>query len=166
VDVIHTYILASSFPPFAYTYMPAEIICTTSSLSKFCTAMKDTGLDEILRNTDPLTVFVPNNYAFNMLPNYANDAIMNINVLKDVVKYHVSNTDELFFSYNNDINCQDKLKMLNGGFTTTKCMNGNYFQVGVGNTDDYDYLPEVIDKDNNACNGVIHIIDQVMLPVA
>lgn len=52
--------------------------------------------------------------------------------------------------------------MANGKFTRTVCKDHDVFQRGAGNTKAD--MPKIIGADVMACNGVIHVIDEVILP--
>lgn len=52
--------------------------------------------------------------------------------------------------------------MTNGKYTRTICRGDHIFQKGSGNTKDD--KPEIIGIDVEACNGVIHVVDEVILP--
>ena len=55
--------------------------------------------------------------------------------------------------------------MANGGETQTSCgLNLQKAQRGPDN--DETNLPLIVAQDVNACNGIIHVIDEVMLPQA
>lgn len=65
-----------------------------------------------------------------------------------------------------DVECNEKLEMANGRKTATQCERKykklkKIFQVGDGNTGD---LPRIIEMDIFTCVGVIHIVNQVILP--
>jgi hypothetical protein len=52
--------------------------------------------------------------------------------------------------------------MTNGEDSRTVCKGDAIYQKGGGNTDDA--LPQIISADIVACNGVVHVVDNVMLP--
>jgi hypothetical protein len=53
--------------------------------------------------------------------------------------------------------------MTNGFFTETQCdRDGFIYQVGTGNTDSD--KPLVVEVDIDACNGIVHVVDNVILP--
>ncbi len=52
--------------------------------------------------------------------------------------------------------------MTNGKDSRTICKDGTTYQKGGGNSDDA--KPEIISADIEACNGVIHVVSEVMLP--
>ena len=52
--------------------------------------------------------------------------------------------------------------MTNGKESRTICEDGATYQKGGGNSDDD--RPEITNTDIEACNGVIHVVSEVMLP--
>ena len=83
--------------------------------------------------------------------------------LKDVLLLHFRCGDYLY-KYDLKHRCSYLLHMANGDDTRTICRDGTQrlFQKGNGNTDDD--RPRIVDFDKEACNGVIHTVDEVILP--
>ena len=109
---------------------------------------------------DDFTVFAPVNFAFSSIPStLAEDVEGDLALLTNVLKYHA--VGKKVFS--EDLVCTETVRMVNGDFTRTKCMNDGIYQVGSGNNKNIG-LPEVIDVDIEACNGVVHIVNNVILP--
>ena len=123
-----------------------------------CEAVVAAGLDEALSDPEAsLTVFAPNNAAFeaiaDVLPTLTPEQV------EFVLLYHV--VDGVVLS--DDLVCEADVTMLNGLNTTTECVNGDgIFQVGGGNS--ALNAPRIISTDIEACNGVIHVVDNVILP--
>jgi hypothetical protein len=113
-------------------------------------------LDGSLSSTDAnFTVFAPTNQAFQDLSSFIES--LSEDQLKDALLYHVT-TGKLFSS---DLKCGGyDIEMLNGKPTFTRCGLGDKYQFGTGNT----VLPKIISTDIDVCNGVIHVIDAVILP--
>jgi hypothetical protein len=108
---------------------------------------------------ESLTVFAPNDAAFEaiseVLPELTDDEI------QFVLLYHVADGEVSVV----DLVCESEVEMINGLFTETQCLDdGSIFQVGTGNT--ALNAPRIIQVDIEACNGVIHVIDNVILPAA
>ena len=61
-----------------------------------------------------------------------------------------------------DLVCGDLLTMTNGKDTRTLCNGDRTFQNGAGN--DKKESPEIVGGDVKACNGLIYVIDGVILP--
>ena len=58
--------------------------------------------------------------------------------------------------------------MSNTGLTFTHCREGHKYQVGRGNGSEGIVAlrdsPKIVQRDIQACNGVIHALENVMLP--
>lgn len=112
------------------------------------------------------TVFAPNNAAFEALPADVVAAVVSdIPLLREVLWYHVVPNAEILTK---DLICEggafDKLTMASGENTAISCLGdtaGDIFISGSGNTAPG---PMVIVKDIVACNGIIQVIDGVILP--
>ena len=148
----------------------AEIACSSPSLSILCGMLVDTNLVDVLNqnngsNGRQFTVFAPNNDAFNNLPSDITSAVeKNDSMLIDVLEYHVAENVYYF----NEFSCRDQTgiqtTMLNGDTTKTRCINNNNNILQIGDGNSQNTLPEIIEFDIPACNGVVNIIDEVLLP--
>jgi uncharacterized surface protein with fasciclin (FAS1) repeats len=78
--------------------------------------------------------------------------------LTDLLLYH---TIPGVIVESSDLICDDLIEMSNGDFAQTSCDNTTIYIAGMGNPETG--YPEVIAADIEACNGVIHVIDQVLL---
>ena len=142
----------------------AGLVCQTQGLEILCKLLKSTGLDHALGNPyENFTLFAPTNEAFEKLK----DAFAKLTPEEAAyaLLYHVVN--DLLFSY--DLTCAPKegshVEMANGMITRTECSkDGRTFQVGTGNTGKY--WPRIIAVDMQACNGVVHAVNDVILPGA
>jgi len=136
----------------------ADIVCKYSpDLSELCGFLKKAGLANALSGGS-WTVFAPRNGSFNGLniDHWSEDR------LKRLLLFHVVANEELFAS---DLQCHapdNLLTMANGFDSRTLCRFGSpAYQKGRENNS-YD-LPLIIQDDILACNGVLHVIDGVML---
>ena len=136
-----------------------DIICSNNDTSTLCQLVStDANLDE---QTDSFfTLFAPTNDAFDNLPDEISDALaVDSALLPFVLQYHVTmgkiRLDRLL--------CGGRIEMLNLYNTTTRCDGDRIFQVGDGNTPDA--RPELIATDIEACNGLVHLVDEVILPL-
>ena len=86
-------------------------------------------------------------------------------LVQNLLTYHVVAAAKIESS---DIDCSleeiPPMRMYNGFPTNVKCDSGSIFVVGAGNV--ADPKPKVIEADIKACNGVIHVVDEVILPGA
>ena len=136
-----------------------EVICTTNGLGEFCNLINEVGLTDTLSSTDSdLTVFAPLDGAVQSLRNEIGTG--NTDELFDIASYHIYDSGAVYMS---DVRCASLLRMTTGLDSRTICTGGvPTWQKGGGNTDDG--KPLLVDVDKPACNGVVHIIDRVLLP--
>lgn len=129
------------------------------------TAVKAAGLVETLMSDGPFTVFAPTNSAFNKLPEGTVETLVkpeNKSTLTGILTYHV---------LAGKFNAKDVLKAIkkNGGKVEMKTVNGSLlaFTTENGNvyvSDANGNKAMVTIADVNQSNGVIHVIDTVLLP--
>jgi transforming growth factor-beta-induced protein len=144
--------------PVAETPAPAEqkkdIVDTAVAAGKFntlATALKAAGLVDTLKGTGPYTVFAPTDEAFAKLPKDALDALLkDKDKLTQVLTYHV---------VAGKVAAADAMKL-----TSAKTVNGKEFGIKVDGTTVMVGGAKVIATDVEASNGVIHIIDTVLMP--
>jgi len=135
-----------------------SIPATASKAGTFKTllaAAKAAGLVEVLAGDQPLTVFAPTDEAFAKLPAGTVESLLkpeNKEKLAAILKFHVV-AGRVF---SNEVLSKAELKTVQGGTLTAKMKNGAATINGAG----------LIATDIDASNGVIHVIDSVMLPAA
>lgn len=118
-------------------------------------AAKAAGLVEVLSGDKPLTVFAPTDEAFAKLPAGTVDSLLkpeNKDKLTAILKFHV--VPSRVFS--NDVLSKKELKTVHGGVLTV-AMKGGAATISGAN---------LVATDIDAANGVIHVIDSVLLPPA
>ena len=121
------------------------------------------------------TIFAPTDDAFDALAlddDELVDALLNCtSALNSVLSFHTVFGNEVLF--NTDLVCGEEIAMANGDLSRTVCRDGNIYQKGGQNNprDNNDNnnnantnMPMIIAADVEACNGVVHIVDKVMLP--
>ncbi len=129
-------------------------------------AVKAADLVGVLQSDGPFTVFAPTNAAFNMLPKDAVDNLLkpeNKDQLQTVLKYHV---------VPGRVSAMDLTKMINdnGSKATLKTVQGDNLYASLdkkGNIwiwDENGGKAMVTIADVNQSNGVIHVIDHVLMP--
>jgi len=134
---------------------PADIVAVASGDPDFATlvsALQAAELVTALQGKGPFTVFAPNNAAFAKLPPGALDDLMkpeNKKKLANILKNHVA-AEKITKADIKD----GRLRMLNGDRVEIATENGN---VGFGGA-------KVLRADIAASNGVIHVIDTVVMP--
>jgi len=137
-----------------------DTACTDPQFSTLCSLISKSDLGEILDSPDAQkTVFAPTNDAFDRLSPGTLEALNDIDLLVDVLQYHITSGKLM----SEDLECGLAIDMTNSRPTTTLCgSNGTFYQVGGGVTPG---LPEIVVADIETCNGVIHGIDEVLIPV-
>ncbi|WP_414624081.1 fasciclin domain-containing protein [Calothrix sp. CCY 0018] len=129
-----------------------EIAAGDSSFSTLVTAVKAAGLAETLSGEGPFTVFAPTDEAFAALPEGTLDNLLkpeNRDSLRKVLTYHVVSGDLM-------------AKDLNSGQVAT--VEGSPVEVQVSSNGVKVNNANVAKADIDATNGVIHVIDSVLLP--
>ena len=110
-----------------------------------------------------VTLFAPTDSAFA----HIEDAFLSTlspDELSDILFYHAVDSEILV----EDLVCQGTIEMLSGGLSRTMCVtpitNPKYYQKGGGNRKN-DLLPKIdFYAGTKACDGVVHVVDEVMLP--
>ncbi|MBU1441638.1 MAG: fasciclin domain-containing protein [Gammaproteobacteria bacterium] len=128
-------------------------------LSLFVEAVAAADLTATLDGSGPFTVFAPNNNAFTALLaelNVSKDALFaDKALLGAVLKYHVLSS--LVLKAN--IPLGKAIVPLGGGFFKIENQNGD-FKV----TDGRNRVSGIVSTDSLAINGVLHVVDRVLLP--
>merc|ERR1711990_737621 len=131
---------------------------SVAELSTLVAAVVAGDLADTLSSTGPFTVFTPTNAGFAALPAGVLGSLMkpqNKKELVDILTYHV--LPEAVVS--TDLKSSQAVKTVEGKLLdVTK--SGGRVRVGPSSED----LKNVIKADNLASNGVVHIIDGVLLP--
>lgn len=128
-------------------------------------AVKAAGLVETLQSSGPFTVFAPTNEAFNMLPAGTVDNLLmaeNKPALTNVLTYHVVAgrwSSAAIAKMIKDGNGKAEVKTVAGG-KLWLMMDGKRLAI----KDEKGGVAYVTIKDVNQSNGVIHVIDHVLLP--
>ena len=133
-----------------------DIIDTAVAAGSFKTlasAVTAAGLIDTLKGTGPFTVFAPNDEAFAKLPaGTVDDLLKDIPKLKAILTYHVVAGKFM---------AADVLKM-DGQSATT--VNGETLQISTTGGVKLNGNVHVTKTDIECTNGVIHIVDTVLLP--
>lgn len=120
------------------------------SFETLVTAVDAAGLGSTLANEGPFTVFAPTDEAFAALPAGTIDALLqNTAALTDVLLYHVVAGEVLAA----DVVNLTSATTLEGSTISIDASNGVKINDAM-----------VIQADVRASNGVIHVIDKVLLP--
>lgn len=152
--------LVSSLVAFANPKTPAagkDIVDTAVAAGGFTTlaaALTEAGLIETLKGKGPFTVFAPTDEAFAKIPKADLDALLkDKKKLTAVLTYHV---------VPGKVMAADVVKMKDG--SKVKTVAGKEFVLGLKDGKVMVDGASVIKTDIAATNGVIHVIDSVILP--
>ncbi|MGH8831223.1 MAG: fasciclin domain-containing protein [Polaromonas sp.] len=130
----------------------ADTIAARPQLSTLNTLVAKTGLADTLKGTGPFTVFAPTNEAFAKVPAKTMDALANDPAkLKAVLTYHL---------------VPGKLMAADVKNGNSKTVNGA--NVALSKAGDFVTVEEAMVQtaDISATNGVVHIVDSVLIPPA
>lgn len=128
------------------------IASETDQLSTLVTAVQAAGLVETLQSEGPFTVFAPTNEAFAALPDGTLESLLeeeNRDQLVKILTYHVVPGKVM----STDLQDRMMAETVEGSSVTIDLSDG----VSVDNAN-------VVTADVEASNGVVHIIDAVILP--
>lgn len=128
----------------------AETLAAQSQLSTLNSLIVKAGLSDTLKGTGPFTVFAPTNEAFAKVPAKTMEMLANDPAqLKDVLTYHV-------------IPGKVMLADVKGG--NTKTVNGA--SLALSRAGEFVTVEDAVVQtpDISATNGVVHVVDSVLLP--
>ncbi len=131
-----------------------EIASSNNSFTTLVAAVKAAGLVDTLSGKGPFTVFAPTNEAFAKLPKGTVDFLLkpeNKAALVKVLTYHV-------------VPSTIYAKDIQSGSTLVKTVDGSSIKVTKTNKNVVIDNSKVIKADVKASNGVIHVINNVLLP--
>ncbi len=148
---------------------PSKTIVQNASASPDLTtlvaAVKAAGLVDTLSSAGPFTVFAPTNEAFNKLPAGTVDTLVkpeNKDTLTKILTYHV---------VAGNVSAGELVKMIKsgGGKATLKTVNGENLTASLKGksvvlTDEKGGTSMVTIADVYQSNGVVHVIDTVLMP--
>lgn len=132
-----------------------DVAVENGSFTTLVTALKAADLVGALQGKGPFTVFAPTDAAFAKLPAGTLDALLkDKKKLASILTYHVVSGKVL---------AADVIK---GGGAKPKTLNGQALDIKVREGKVYVNGAQVTTADIQASNGVIHVIDAVVLPPA
>lgn len=147
IHVIDTVLL----PPTIYSLLDAS-----KKFGTLVTAVNAADLDGVLSGTGPFTVFAPTDAAFDNLPLGTVATLLkpeNVSQLKNILKYHVVAGKVMAASV---IDVSSTVTLFEGKNVIIRIENGNVF-ITINDA-------KVTITDIVCSNGVIHVIDKVLLP--
>lgn len=135
-----------------------DIIDTAVAAGSFKTlaaALTAAGLVDTLKGTGPFTVFAPTDEAFAKLPAGTVDALLkDMPKLKAILTYHV---------VSGKVMAADVMKM---DGKAAKTVNGAEVKISTQDGVKLNGNVEVTKTDIDCTNGVIHVVDSVLMPPA
>jgi uncharacterized surface protein with fasciclin (FAS1) repeats len=133
-----------------------DIVATAASAGQFKTLTKllgRAGLVSALRQPGPYTVFAPTDAAFKKVPKKTLTALLrNKAKLKAVLLYHV---------VSGKVTAGDVVKL-----SSAKTLNGKSVRIRVAGSNVFVNRAKVTAPDVMASNGVIHVVNRVLIPPA
>jgi transforming growth factor-beta-induced protein len=135
---------------------PADIVDTAIADGRFTTlvaAVQAAGLVDTLKGAGPFTVFAPTDDAFAKLPAGTVESLLkpeNLEQLKSILLYHV---------VAGKVMAADVVKL-----TTAMTLQGTNVTIKIDGDKVYINDAQVIITDIETLNGVIHVIDMVLIP--
>jgi uncharacterized surface protein with fasciclin (FAS1) repeats len=135
---------------------PGSWLNANPDFSTLVAAVTAAGLVETLSGEGPFTVFAPTNDAFGSLPEGTVDTLLlpeNIDQLTDILKYHV-------------VSGYFPSSSIESGVWTVETLNGDSITVDVSDAGIMVNDANVIRADIMASNGVIHVIDKLLMHIA
>ena len=148
-------VLISAMPAVAGSAQK-DIVDTAVAAGTFntlATALQAAGLAETLKGKGPFTVFAPTDEAFSKLPSGTLESLLkpeNKEKLKAILLYHV---------VSGDVTAAQVMKL-----SSAKTVNGQDLKLKVSDGTVMVNDAKVVKADVLASNGVIHVIDTVLLP--
>lgn len=131
-----------------------DLAAHTGQFNTLITAVQAAGLEEVLRGDGPFTILAPTDDAFAKLPAGTVEDLLkpeNKDKLKGILTYHV---------LPGNVYAKDVVAMNVG-----KTVNGQEVKFKVEGDAVYADAAKIVQTDVKASNGVIHIIDNVILPM-
>ena len=132
----------------------AEIAASDENFSTLVTALDAAGLVETLAGEGAFTVFAPTNAAFEALGDALNDVLADSDLLTQVLLYHV---------VDGKVMSPEALALAGSEVET---LSGDKITLSIEGESLYINDAMVTAVDIEASNGVIHVIDAVLLPPA
>lgn len=142
-----------------------DVAASSDDFTTLVTAIKAAGLVNTLKSDGPFTVFAPSNTAFAKLPEGTISSLLEPSAkstLTSILTYHVVTANIPAETLVNAINAAGgsfKVKTVNGATLEAKIMNGNPVLIDQQGNKSF-----ITKTDLKGSNGVIHVIDTVVMP--
>lgn len=139
-----------------------QVVCNNPNFLAVCAATMISDLDNQLSGRN-WTLFVPTNEAILDMPHDTlKDYPHTLDTMESLLLYH-SVPDQVIYS--RDLGCDDSVVMGNGQQVEIVCEGDNDDLYLLGQENNRDDMAEIEYRDLMMCNGVIHGISQVLLPM-
>jgi len=154
-----------SFSLGVYSQTIVDAAVSNKDFSTLVTALKAADLVGALSSEGPFTVFAPNNAAFSKIDSETLGNLLkpeNVKALSNILTYHVVSGKLMASDVASALksgNGMVKLTALNGQTVTARTKEGKIFL-----EDSQGNMSEIIATDVAGSNGVIHVIDSVVMP--
>jgi uncharacterized surface protein with fasciclin (FAS1) repeats len=154
--IVTSLLLAATAFAGSYGEKKKDIVDTAVAAGDFTTlaaALKAGGLIETLKSEGPFTVFAPTDAAFAKLPAGTVENLLkpeNKDKLVEILTYHV---------VPGNVTAADVIKL-----DSAKTANGSKVRIRVSEETVFVNDARVVAADVGASNGVIHVVDTVILP--
>jgi len=132
----------------------SEFACNDENFSSFCIFFDVYSAENDLGNA--LTFFLPTNDAFEAMDKNFDKLTFEEN--ESVLSYHIINEIVHF----DELICKGLIVTANGKESRTKCIGDDKYQRGQNQMDNM--LPKIIIHDVQVCNGIVHVVDHVLMP--
>ncbi|XP_078698491.1 transforming growth factor-beta-induced protein ig-h3-like isoform X1 [Branchiostoma floridae x Branchiostoma belcheri] len=135
-----------------------DFVSNNDRFATLRTAITAAGLSEMIQGEGPFTLFAPTNEAFNKIPPETLNRILgDADSLDALLKYHI--LDSGFCSA--FITRRHKLRTMEGSRVNVSCGRGE-----VGDEFRVNQEVKIVESDIVTDNGIIHVIDSVLIPNA
>jgi len=160
------FMLASVALTLAASTSVLDIVESREELSTLLAAIKSAGLEDVLSNTQDITLFAPSNEAFTNDPNMPDYKIKylldskNKASLKKLLSYHVATSKET----SDDLNA---MAAASKAIETAEGHNSLHPQISGGSLeidDETCTTASIATPDLSASNGIVHIVDKIFVP--
>jgi len=127
-----------------------ETAIDSGNLKNFINALHEAGLVDTLSREGPFTIFAPIDDAFSKLPSGSlEDLLKDKERLTEFLTYHVVDNKVM----SDEVAKKKNIKTVNGKKILVKCSSGT--RINKAN---------ILKPDIECLNGVIHVIDEVLIP--
>lgn len=137
-----------------------DVVCDTDDTSTLCELITGSVFTAGALSTETFTLFAPTNDAFASMDTELFDDLVNCTAaMNSIFAFHTVYGSSV---YSTDLDCGERITMSNGDDSRTVCTGNKVYQKGQLNP--REEMPEIVMADMEACNGVVHMVSEVMIP--